>query len=168
MNLDCEVLKLVPTPGLNENSFPLCQRFDLYSLEILKNRKFREFSSCGTYKRVADKVRTVDRSESDGTMPGGTATWKVDVMKMEKYLKDPGARYVDWLIPKFSLNDKGSRLTSARLREMRAGSKLTSQERDVLTELLHNREATLSWAFDEMCSVIPSVASLTGWGAVLG
>lgn len=39
MNLDGKVMKFVPTPGLNEDSFRLSRRFDLFSLEDLKKRK---------------------------------------------------------------------------------------------------------------------------------
>lgn len=55
----------------------------------------------GAYKKVASQVRPVNGSERDGKMSEGTTSWKIDGMKMGKYLKDPDVRYTEWLIPKF-------------------------------------------------------------------
>lgn len=68
MNLDGKVMKSVRTPGLNGDSFRLSRRFDLFSLEDLKNRNFESLAAVQPTKGWQTKF--VDRSESDGTMPG--------------------------------------------------------------------------------------------------
>lgn len=53
----------------------------------------------GAYKKVANHVKPVNSSERYGKMPEGPTSWKIDGMKMGKYLEDPDVRYAKWLIP---------------------------------------------------------------------
>ena len=54
------------------------------------------------YKRKADKVRPVDTSESDGTIPGGVNDWHERAVAQEKAAgKDVPQRDFDkWLYPR--------------------------------------------------------------------
>ena len=71
-------------------------------------------------------------------------------MKEEIPILDPTDKYTHWLIPKFTLIAKEARLTPERLAKMIIGDGMTSQGKDLLTEMLYNREAVLAWDFTEM------------------
>ncbi len=52
--------------------------------------------------------------------------------------------YTYWLITKFTPIAKGARLTPERLGKMIIEDGITDQEKEVLTEMLYNREAVLA------------------------
>ncbi len=64
-------------------------------------------------------------------------------MKKEIPILDPTDKYTHWLIPKFTPITKEARLTPERLAKMVIGDGITSQEKDLLTEMLYNQEAVL-------------------------
>ena len=66
--------------------------------------------------------------------------------------------YDTWLIPKFSMIIKGTRLTNKRVAAMLVGSKLLPGEKNLIIQVLYNREAALSWDFSEIRKVRDSVA----------
>lgn len=140
------------------NSFRMSRKFDLFSLENRRKQKKKEFGVCAAYKSVAKKVRPVDFSKTDGSNPGGTTTWKTDAMAKEKYIPDPSDKYAKWLIPRFSGLAKGSRLTPEKIAMLRIGPGLTGQKRELLLEMLYNREAAITFTFETMGKVSPSVA----------
>ena len=72
--------------------------------------------------------------------------------------RDPNRPYADWLIPKFSSIARGSRLTPERLDAMIFGPSLTQQEKDVLVEVLYNREEAIAFSFEEIGVIKPDVA----------
>ena len=112
----------------------------------------------GAYKRKSQKVQPVDLSLSDGSKPDGSDTWRLDAIKRETPILDPTDKYTHWLIPKFTPIAKGARLTPERLGKMIIGDGMTEQEKEVLTEMLYNREAVLAWDFTEMGKVKKEVA----------
>ncbi len=57
---------------------------------------------------------------------------------------DPTDKYTHWLIPQFTPIAKRAILTPERLAKMIIGDSMTSQEKDLLTEMLYNREAVLT------------------------
>ena len=63
-----------------------------------------------------------------------------------------------WLIPKFTPIAKRAILTPERLAKMIIGDGMTSQKKDLLTEMFYNREAILAWNFTEMKKVKKKVA----------
>ena len=65
-------------------------------------------------------------------------------MKKEIPILDPTDKYTHWLIPKFTPIAKEARLTSERLAKMIIGEEMSPQEKDMLTEMLYNREAVLA------------------------
>ena len=131
-----------------------------YDIEAMFQAPLRRYVRVYTaYKRKADKVRPVDTDKSDGAIPGGKEDWKAEILEQEaKIQTDPNRPYKEWLIPKFSDIPRGSRLTPERLGKMIVGDELTIQERDMLTEMLYNREASLAWEFSEIGKVRPEVA----------
>jgi hypothetical protein len=95
------------------------------------------------YKTKDKKVRPVDSRESDGSRPGGVTDW----MERSKAtdVKHPLGPYNKWLVQKFSGIQRGERLTTERIKALTIGSGLTIQERDILLEMLYNREAALAF-----------------------
>lgn len=103
-------------------------------------------------------MQPVDSSFSDGSKPDGSNYWKTNAIKGETLILDSNDKYSQWLIPKFTPIAKGARLTPERLAKMIIGDGMTSEEKEVLTEMLYNREAVLAWDFSEMGKVKKEVA----------
>ncbi len=82
----------------------------------------------------------------------------MDAIKRETPILDPTDKYTHWLIPKFIPIAKGARLTPERLGKMIIGDGMTKKEKEVLTEMLYNREVVLAWDFTEMGKVKREVA----------
>ena len=112
----------------------------------------------GAYKRKSQKVQPVDQNIPDGSRPDGSDAWRLDAIKREIPILDPTDKYTHWLIPKFTPIAKGARLTPEWLGKMIIGEGMTAQEKEVLTEMLYNREAVLAWDFTEMRKVKREVA----------
>ena len=98
------------------------------------------------YKRKAVKVVPVDEAHSAGIKPSGEEGWRERLIKEEKERGLDGGAYPGELIPKFLTIEQGRRLTQARIRKLDIGEHLTTNERDLLHEMLFNREAAI--AFD--------------------
>ena len=98
------------------------------------------------YKRKAVKVVPVDEAHTAGIKPSGEEGWRERLIKEEKERGLDEGAYPGVLIPKFLTIERGRRLTQARLRKLNIGEHLTTNERDLLLEMLFNREAAI--AFD--------------------
>ena len=83
---------------------------------------------------------------SDRTAPSGGIQWKESVTKSEMSQSVATARgpYDTWLIPKFSMITKGTRLTNKRVAAILVGSELLPGEKNLMMQVLYNREAALS------------------------
>lgn len=157
-----------PVAVVRANTVRLSRKFDEWTVRQMKefeNQRTRRggksaFELCTLYKRKADKVRPVDSDQSDGCAPGGDESWKTNVLKEEalKTANRPKGKYDHWLTPKFSDIATGSRLTPERAEKMLVGDELTSAEKDILLELLYNREAALAWDFEHIGHVREEVA----------
>ena len=79
-------------------------------------------------------------------------------MKKEIPILDPTDKYTHWLIPKFTPIAKKARLTSERLAKMIIGEGMSPQEKNLLTEMLYNREAVLAWDFTEIGKIKKKIA----------
>jgi hypothetical protein len=111
------------------------------------------------YNRKAQKVRPVDSSFSDGTSPGKLG-WKTDVLEGEQQGRHPEyGPYGHWLVPKFSTLAKGTRLTDERVSLIQIGIDLLPREKDLLMQVLYDREAVLSWDFSEIGKIRSAVAA---------
>ena len=98
------------------------------------------------YKRKAVKVVPVDEARSAGIKPSGEEGWRERLIKEEKERGLDGGAYPGVLIPKFSTIKWGRQLTQARIRKLNIREHLTTNKRDLLLEMLFNREEAI--AFD--------------------
>src|SRR5438045_4389827 len=108
------------------------------------------------HKRKDDKVRPVDLGVSDGSKPGGILDW-VEKSKLTDVVHGERGEYSNWLIPKFSDIEKGSRLTEERATKLLVGEGLTLQEKAMFLEMLYNREKALAFDFlhcGKICSEV--------------
>ena len=97
------------------------------------------------YKHEAVKVVPVDEAHSAGIKPSGEEGWRERLIKEEKERGLDGGAYPWVLIPKFSTIERGRRLTQARIRQLNIGEHPTTNERDLLLEMLFNREAAIAF-----------------------
>ena len=118
------------------------------------------------YKRKAVKVVPVDQEHSAGIKPSGEEGWRERLIKKEKKRGLDGGAYPGVLIPKFSTIERGRRLTQERIRKLNIGAHPTTNERDLLLEMLFNREAAIAFEsaekrrfhdFNKPPHVIPTV-----------
>ena len=98
------------------------------------------------YKRKAVKVVPVDEAHSAGIKPSGEKGWRERLIEEEKERGLDGGAYPGVLIPKFLTIKRGRGLTQARIRKLNIGEHLTTNERDLLLQMLFNREEAI--AFD--------------------
>ena len=98
------------------------------------------------YKLKVVKVVPVDEAHNAGIKPSGEEGWREQLIKEEKERGLDEGAYPGVLIPKFSTIEQGRRLTQARIRKLDIGEHLTTNERDLLLEILFNRTAAI--AFD--------------------
>ena len=98
------------------------------------------------YKRKVVKVLPVDEAHSAGIKPIGEEGWRGRLIKEEKEGELDRRACPGVLIPKFSTIEQGRRLTQVRIRKLNFGEHMTTNERDLLLEMLFNREAAI--AFD--------------------
>ena len=113
------------------------------------------------YKTKDKKIKPVDLGVSDGSKPGGLLNWKEEMARTERYV-GPGGPYDHLIEPRFSALPtpipKGSRLTPARIKDVKMGTDLWPRERELLIGILYNREAALAWDFTHCGVVSPLVA----------
>ena len=112
------------------------------------------------YKRKADKVVPVDTAETDGSTPGGFSDWRARAIARERIagIGSEPYKYSQWLEPRHAAFPRGQPLTPERLKGMIIGDILLPNEKDILVEILFNREGALSWEFEEMGRVSSEVA----------
>lgn len=91
--------------------------------------------------------------------PDRSDTERLDIIKTETPIFDPIDKYIHWLIPKFIPIAKRARLTPERLGKMIIGAGMTEQKKEVLMEILYNKEVILAWDFTKMRKVKKKVAS---------
>ena len=98
------------------------------------------------YKLKAVKVVLVDEAHSVGIKPSGEEEWREQWIKEEKEEGSDEGTYPGMLIPKFTTIERGRRLTQAWIGKLNIGEHLTTNEKDVLLDMLFNREGLI--AFD--------------------
>src|ERR1700761_7179949 len=112
------------------------------------------------YKRKADKVNPVDADLRDGSTPGGLPDWRARAQAREKAEGFEGRpyRFSSWIHGRRAQFPRGQRLTQERLEKLVIGPDVTPQEKEVLVEILYNREGALAWDWKEIGRVHPEVA----------
>ena len=97
------------------------------------------------YKRKEVKVVLVDEAHSAGIKHSGEEGWRERLSKEEKERELDGGAYLGVLIPKFSTIERGRRLTQARIRKLNIGDHHTTNERDLLRDILFNQEGAIAF-----------------------
>jgi hypothetical protein len=112
------------------------------------------------YKRKADKVQPVDTDKSDGTKPGGFQDWRerAEVRERTAGVGDTEYKFWEWIHPRLAKFPRGQRLTERRREELVIGPDLTTLEKEVLVEILYNREGALAWDWTELGRISHEVA----------
>jgi hypothetical protein len=113
------------------------------------------------YKRKADKVRPVNSTDSDGSVPIGDPNW--ESVCFEKYhrrflAKDEPSEFDDLLNPRIATIARGARLTPEREEKLLIGNGLLPREKLLLRELLFKREGVLAWSWEHMGRIREEVA----------
>jgi hypothetical protein len=108
----------------NAGEYRLSKIFDDVSLcqSPYSRQRIPWFYVATAYKTKANKVRPVDPGETDGSKPGGTLDW-FERSKADDIPSQPGL-YSDWITPKFSDIQRGSRLTDERIKSLIVGDSL--------------------------------------------
>jgi hypothetical protein len=173
-----EVFRLIIKEGLNEWQHNMSvariefdkQRNDIRSAwkreKRMKKKRKRErrrptdVKVNTLFKRKGVKVHPVDDHPSDGTTPEGDPYWKEKRWELVQGLMEAGTPYSDFITPKFSLLEKGERLTSERMQGLmdQVEDILKPEEKKIFQQILWNREASLAWDFDECGMLDPIVA----------
>ena len=102
------------------------------------------------YKRKKDKIRPLDQP-TNGEGTGG------DPMFLERCEKQGALEgchmqkgpFDVWITPKFSTLPQGSRLTEERIADLDIGAELWPREKELLMALLFNREAAITFDWQE-------------------
>jgi hypothetical protein len=145
----------IPALSIGRSYTRLSRRFDpeFYDMSNV-------VSVAGMYKRKAQKVLPVNQPRRTGDAPGGEARWKQVVLEKEKRrMKDrQSSKWDKWIIPRFAETPEGTRLTPERIEKLHIGKILRPAERELLIQVLKNREMVLAWAFKEIGRIRPEVA----------
>lgn len=119
------------------------------------------------YKRKADKVRPVDESLTDGSVPGGRLDWEEHVhkrqlqcLKLNWHVSCPPQLHALCSIiePRYATFPRGHRLTPERVSMLKMNEGLQPHERELMLEVLYHREPALSWTFGELGNICHEVA----------
>jgi len=137
--------------------YRMSSRFGFYSM-IRDRQAIQGVRIYGMYKPKAKKVRPVDSSETTGNAPVGIRDWQEAVKATETPVVNTKGQFSEWIIPKFSDIERGSRLTPERVKTMKVGDMLTYEERELLMEMLFNREAALGWDLSHLRRIREEVA----------
>ena len=97
------------------------------------------------YKLKAVKVVPPGKVHSVGIKPSGEEGWREWLIKEEKGRGLDGGAYPEVLIPRFSTIERGRRLSQVQIRKLNIGDHLTTNEWDILLEMLFNREAEIAF-----------------------
>jgi hypothetical protein len=112
------------------------------------------------YKRKNQKMKFNDISVSNDFKLDDDVTWKENVIKKKKYFKDFTNQFVEFFISKFSELTKKKRLKFERIQRMQIKNELLKREKELLFEMLFNREIAFFWDFIEKDSIRSKVTSL--------
>ncbi len=111
------------------------------------------------YKRKNQKIKFSDICVSDDFKSNDDASWKKNIIKKKKYFKNLIDQFVEFFISKFSELTKETRLKSERIQRMQIEDELLKRKKELLLEMLFNREAALFWDFIEKDSIRLEISS---------
>ena len=143
----------------NRLAMRMTWRFDL-SL-IRQHKKIDHVKVATAYKRKAQKIQSVNSSESNDSISEDLINWKQILLTQIKLnmTEMKSEKYDHWLFLKFFKIAREFRLTSKRAKRMICNDALTLQEKNLLLKMLFNREATMIWDFSKMRKIKDIVSS---------
>jgi hypothetical protein len=110
------------------------------------------------YKRKADKTVPVDLGISSGEAPKGDDDW-LEKARLEKPAPKHVSKFGDFnLVGRFSDLPPGFRLTPERAEKLTIGDEMTPNEKELLLEVLMNREAAFAFDWTHCGTIRPEVA----------
>ena len=113
------------------------------------------------HKRKAKKIQLVDDSGQPSREIEGFIDWKERARKEQIPNADSNsALFKDYFEPRYAPFPRGTRITPERIASMKISPELQPRERDMLIELLYQREAALAWDFRESGRVSREVIPL--------
>ena len=136
-----------PPPAPGEFEGRMSRRFDI---EMFDRSLFASVNTL--YKRKDQKVLPVNEAKKHSNGPGGEVRWKAAVLEKEQETlrNRVPSRWDTWLIPRFAQTPERTRLTSEREQALDIGQELKPEEREMLIQVLKNREMALAWDFSEI------------------
>jgi hypothetical protein len=111
------------------------------------------------YKRKNQKIKLNDICVSNDFKLNDDVTWKENIIKKKKYFKDLRNQFAEFFIFKFFELTKETRLKYERIRRMQIKNELLKREKELLLEMLFNREIALFWDFIEKNSIRSKITS---------
>ncbi len=111
------------------------------------------------YKRKNQKIKFSDICVSDDFKSDDDASWKKNIIKKKKYFKNLIDQFAEFLISKFSELTKKARLKFERIQRMQIENELLKRKKELLLEMLFNREVALFWNFIEKDSIRSEISS---------
>jgi hypothetical protein len=112
------------------------------------------------YKRKNQKIKLNDICVSNDFKSDDDVTWKEKIIKKKKYFKNLTNQFAKFFIFKFFELTKETRLKFERIQKMQIKVELLKREKELLFEMLFNREIALFWDFIEKDSVRSKITSL--------
>jgi hypothetical protein len=111
------------------------------------------------YKRKNQKVKLNDICVSNDFKSNDDVSWKKNIIKKKKYFKNFIDQFAEFFIFKFSELTKKARLKFERIQRMQIENELLKREKELLLEMLFNREVAFFWNFIEKDSIRSKVTS---------
>jgi hypothetical protein len=112
------------------------------------------------YKRKNQKVKFNDICVSNDFKSDDDASWKKNIIKKKKYFKNLIDQFAEFFISKFFELTKEARLKFERIQKMQIKNELLKRKKELLLEMLFNREIALFWDFIEKDFVRFEISSL--------
>jgi hypothetical protein len=144
---------------VQENEFRFSKKNDLMTfVQFLRSTNSTKMFIA--YKRKDQKMKFSDICVSNDSKSDDDVTWKENIIKKKKYFKDFTNQFAEFLISKFFELTKEARLKFERIQKMQIKNELLKREKELLFEMLFNREIAFFWDFIEKDLIRSKVSSL--------
>ncbi len=112
------------------------------------------------YKRKNQKIKLNNICVSNDFKSDDDVSWKKNIIKKKKYFKNLIDQFAEFFISKFSELTKETRLKFERIQRIQIKNELLKRKKELLLEMLFNREIALFWNFIEKDSIRLEITSL--------
>ncbi len=144
---------------VQESEFKLSRKNDLMTF-VQSLRSIDSAKMFIVYKRKNQKMKCSDICVSNDSKFDDDASWKKNIMKKKKYIRNFTNQFAEFFIFKFSELTKKARLKSERIQRMQIENELLKREKELFLKMLFNRETALFWDFIEKDFVRFEISSL--------